>query len=490
MRRGGEQVPRGPVAGRGVRLAALLVVLFLGGVIVGVSAQEFAGSWRARVMSQVTPQVTPQVAPTPAAGAGEQDIAGADLTGLPQPIVTGGPEDVRPNTPSAAPESRNPDATPSVPTRAASKSRAFTAVNAKAAQRYLVAWTALQKATKTERGRRQKLAEARLALAVARAGQPGSAGSTSELRSRYAALSKSAGSAVSALPEAQRSALAAVLAGAPATVTEGIDAIPGLAAGVRTKVLAFVRAKMDWSAGTSAARAQEARMTAAQVAVTSLQDRCAHAIAKRRAARARLDAVLRVEHPQRRIKPRGCPLASLPGTVPLRVDVSRLCGEAITKAATPQAAGAARWVLSRLGAPYACGGAGRMDDFRFDCSSLVSRAYAEGAGLETAGESWAPSTRNMLPWGGVGLDPHYAPVGAANLAPGDIVLYRTCISEPCAYQHVVMYLGTLDGVAWMIHTHECGGVAAVEPFWGTGPEHNFAGARRVMPLEGERIVAS
>jgi hypothetical protein len=136
-------------------------------------------------------------------------------------------------------------------------------------------------------------------------------------------------------------------------------------------------------------------------------------------------------------------------------------------------------------------GAGRLLPFRADCSSFVSRAYHEGAGLGTAGATWAPSTRDMVPWDGVRLDPHYAFVAPAALRPGDLVLYDTCPQGGCPYKHVVMYLGSPDGgkTQWMAHTNSCGDVAKVARFWGfptTGEP--FLVARRVIVLPGETVV--
>lgn len=199
------------------------------------------------------------------------------------------------------------------------------------------------------------------------------------------------------------------------------------------------------------------------------------------AARKAFFALVTATKPQTDVDARGCPQAAPMNSSP--VDVQVLCRRAVKQAATPQAASALKWALTRLGAPYACGGIGRMDPFRFDCSSYVSRAYADGAGLQTAGDTWAPSTRNMVPWDGVALDRHYAPISDKQLRPGDLVLYDTCPSNTCGYKHVAMYLG----FDLMAHTNACGGVAHIEKFWGTGSEHNYLGARRVVALKGERV---
>lgn len=203
-----------------------------------------------------------------------------------------------------------------------------------------------------------------------------------------------------------------------------------------------------------------------------------------------LQALIAQAAPQTVVGKDGCPRSVLDGTVPVGVDVRQLCKHAVKNAVSPQAAVAVKWAMLRLGAPYACEGIGRLDAWRYDCSSYVSRAYAEGAGLGTAGDGWAPSTRDMLPWDGADLDPHYMPVPPNRLKPGDLVLYDTCPEgEVCPYRHVVMYLGPQEkgGVPMMAHTNSCGGVAHVTEFWGTDAA-NFLGARRVMALPGETLT--
>jgi cell wall-associated NlpC family hydrolase len=203
-----------------------------------------------------------------------------------------------------------------------------------------------------------------------------------------------------------------------------------------------------------------------------------------------LQKLVSVAAPQTVVGSNGCPKRVLEGTVPEGVNIKQLCGIAVRTAASPQAAFAIKWALVRLGAPYACEGIGRLEPWRYDCSSYVSRAYAEGAGLKTAGSSWAPSTRNMVPWDGASLDPHYAVIQPAEIRPGDLVLYDTCpTGETCPYRHVVMYLGPMEkgGVPMMAHTNSCGSVAHVEPFTGMDVS-NLLGVRRVVPLSGEKII--
>ena len=180
----------------------------------------------------------------------------------------------------------------------------------------------------------------------------------------------------------------------------------------------------------------------------------------------------------------GCPKQVPEGTLrggAEAIPVRRLCTAAVEKAATPQAALALRYAFAALGAPYACDGVGRLLPYRFDCSSLVARAYAEGAGLDTAGEGWAPSTRDMVPWDGVALGEPYRPIPVGQMHPGDLVLFDTCMSGSCPYRHVVMYLGEVGGQEWMLHTNACGDVAKVEPLWPLeGGSYPLLGVRRVV----------
>ena len=181
---------------------------------------------------------------------------------------------------------------------------------------------------------------------------------------------------------------------------------------------------------------------------------------------------------------RACPSAAPANT--LRdgsdsVGILKLCQQAVKEAATPQAALAIQAGFQMLGAPYACGGIGRQDPFKFDCSSLVSRAYYLGAGIDTAGSTWAPSTRDMVPWDGVPLAWWASYVDPQFIRPGDLVLYDT---GGAAYRHVVLYLGN----GYMLHTNSCGDVAHVSSFWGTGNDHaTFLVVRRVIAPGGYRV---
>lgn len=157
------------------------------------------------------------------------------------------------------------------------------------------------------------------------------------------------------------------------------------------------------------------------------------------------------------------------------IGAERLCRRAVRAAATPQARRAIRVAFTMLGAPYACAGVGRNRPYRFDCSSLVGRAYYIGAGIPLAGRRWAISTRDLAPWDGRALSPWVRRVQPENIRPGDLVVYDT---GGLLYRHVVMYLG--DG--YMLDTNSCGDVAHVRRFWGfiTTDSVSFMVARRVI----------
>lgn len=282
-----------------------------------------------------------------------------------------------------------------------------------------------------------------------------------------------------------------VLGSKPEDVLRNIDALVYLRSATGSEAVEFEIAE---------AAAILAQSGAAAAAIQADQDRDRLNVVRKTLAKAKRDLkkdqkelqrLIAVAAPQTVVGGNGCPKSVLEGTVPEGVNVKQLCNIAVRTAATPQAAFAIKWALVRLGAPYACEGIGRLDPWRYDCSSYVSRAYAEGAGLRTAGDGWAPSTRNMVPWDGASLDPHYAVIPPNKIRPGDLVLYDTCPpGEVCPYRHVVMYLGPAEpgGVPYMAHTNACGDVAHVEPFTGTEVD-NLLGVRRVIPANGEKVLA-
>lgn len=280
-----------------------------------------------------------------------------------------------------------------------------------------------------------------------------------------------------------------VLGSSPEQALRALDSVAYLRGVTGEKNDAFETSSHQHLLASSAAATALIRRDDAASDAASIGDELAKASATLKRQEKELERLIAAAAPQTVVGRTGCPKQVLEGTVPIDVSVSELCREAVSRARSPQAASAIKWALVRLGAPYACEGAGRLAQWRYDCSSFVSRAYAEAAGLGTAGAAWAPSTRSMLPWGGESLDPHYLPIPAKALSPGDLAFYDTCpAGETCDYRHVVMYLGPLTkgGPPYMVHTSECGGVANVAPFPGTDVP-NFLGARRVVQLAGERL---
>jgi cell wall-associated NlpC family hydrolase len=280
-----------------------------------------------------------------------------------------------------------------------------------------------------------------------------------------------------------------VLGSAPDDVLANIDSFMYLRSSTTSKTSEYVAAQQTWVVTQSAAAQAAIRAADDSGRVEELLQALTFGRKKLVKDQKELQRLVAIEAPQTVVSKDGCPKEVLEGAVPVDINVKKLCKNAVKNAPSPQAAIAIKWALIRLGAPYACEGIGRMEPWRFDCSSYVSRAYAEGAGLKTAGDTWAPSTRNMVPWDGVPLDPHYVPIPPEALKPGDLVLYDTCpAGETCAYRHVVMYLGPMEkgGVPMMAHTNGCGLMAHVEPFTGTEVT-NLLGVRRVVALPGEKI---
>ncbi len=285
--------------------------------------------------------------------------------------------------------------------------------------------------------------------------------------------------------------LMSVLGSKPDDVLRTIDSMVYMRSATGDEASVFAQAQDSAVAAQSAAAATDIRAQEARTAADGAAATLAKAKKKLAADQAELARLVSVAQPQTVVGPNGCPTSVLAGTVPDGVSIKKLCEAAVRNASTPQAAFAIKWALVRLGAPYACEGIGRLAAWRYDCSSYVSRAYAEGAGLGTAGDGWAPSTRNMVPWDGASLDPHYAVIPPSEIRPGDLVLYDTCpAGQTCSYRHVVMYLGPQEkgGVPMMAHTNACGSVAHVEAFTGTDVA-NFLGVRRVVPLSGEKVKA-
>ena len=285
------------------------------------------------------------------------------------------------------------------------------------------------------------------------------------------------------------------LSESPEDVLASIDSVRYVTSAGDSETLDFERAAAEAARMQDATAVARAWVEATRDAVESVQESLTMVREQIAADRESLNALIATASVGTEVGPDGCATSVPAGTVPDSVDIQYLCRTAMNDAATPQAQLAVQWALIHLGAPYACKGVGRLNDWVFDCSSYVSRAYAEGAGLDTAGADWAPTTRNMLPWGGASLDAHYEVIEPKDLAPGDLVLYDTCTAEEkdegeCDYRHVVMYLGEqAPGMGpLMAHTNACGEVSRVVPFTGTDVS-NFLGARRVVASKKELKAA-
>jgi cell wall-associated NlpC family hydrolase len=192
-------------------------------------------------------------------------------------------------------------------------------------------------------------------------------------------------------------------------------------------------------------------------------------------AEARRAAALRAGQGQ--VGPDGCPAAAPAGTLRNGADkigIAELCARSVAQAPTPEAAVAIKYALAQLGDPYACGGVGRMDADRYDCSSLVMRAYA-AAGLKTIRGGWAPTTYDMDDSPTLSF---VVKINESDARPGDLVITR---NPSAGNQHVVMLLA--DG--FQVHTGACGDVANVTNFRGfrdVGPSL-YVVTRRVDPAK-------
>lgn len=276
--------------------------------------------------------------------------------------------------------------------------------------------------------------------------------------------------------------------GDAADVTDALTATDRFANALSFQIGEAKEAEQEAVEASSAATAAVAASQAAQGEVLRLRRVVLEQKAVEREALKTFKSFMADTGSQVDIDVNGCPKEDVPGTLrngAEAVGAAKLCRDSVRQAATPQAALAIKYAFSKLGAPYACDGVGRMGEWRFDCSSLVSRAYAETVGIPfPADTAWAHSTRDMMPWDGVPLDPHYVGVEVKNIRPGDLLLYRSCSSPSCAYQHVTMALA--DG--YMLHTNSCGDVAHITKAPGYGPGSSFVVARRVTFLPGEEAL--
>jgi peptidoglycan DL-endopeptidase CwlO len=124
-----------------------------------------------------------------------------------------------------------------------------------------------------------------------------------------------------------------------------------------------------------------------------------------------------------------------------------------------------RAAMSRQGLPYVWGGAGPKS---FDCSGLVQWSFAQ-AGIVM------PRVAADQALSGPG-------VPVSQLAPGDLLFYRTDPTAPDYIAHVAIYLGN----GWMIQAPEPGMDVEVVPA-AFGAE--FAGAIRVSPAEAASVAS-
>lgn len=124
-----------------------------------------------------------------------------------------------------------------------------------------------------------------------------------------------------------------------------------------------------------------------------------------------------------------------------------------------------RAALSRQGMPYVWGGAGPAS---FDCSGLVQWSFAQA--------------RISMPRVAADQALSGPAVPVSQLAPGDLLFYRTDPTAPGYISHVAIYLGN----GWMIQAPQPGMDVQVVPA-AFGPQ--FAGAVRVSPARAASLAA-
>lgn len=158
--------------------------------------------------------------------------------------------------------------------------------------------------------------------------------------------------------------------------------------------------------------------------------------------------------------------------------IKEICEDAVSGASSPEAAKAIIYALNQVGkATYAgtpnCGvGTGRrMDKGWYDCSSLVNRAFFEGAGLKGVRASDITTTMNNID------RKYWKQVSTKDMVPGDIAVYGGRTGAGAA-GHVVLYLG--DGM--IVDTGACRDKVRVQKLM--LPNHGniaFSGAYRMVP---------
>lgn len=135
--------------------------------------------------------------------------------------------------------------------------------------------------------------------------------------------------------------------------------------------------------------------------------------------------------------------------------MKKLCENSVAQARSPEAAIAVKWMLNRVGRVW-YSQPQRMAEDKADCSSSISRAYQEGAGLKLypeGGNAWV--TWTFLGGGGPGIPrpDGVIDVPTSELRPGDAYLPHD--------GHVVMVLS--DG--FIVHASQDGTPIKVQKFY-------------------------
>ena len=121
---------------------------------------------------------------------------------------------------------------------------------------------------------------------------------------------------------------------------------------------------------------------------------------------------------------------------------------------------AVTFAIGQIGKPYVFGSTGADS---WDCSSLVQAAYA------AAGIALPRTTFEQIGVGAAVYDP-------VALQPGDLVFIAGSDGTDTAPGHVGIYLGTVNGVGYVLHAPYTGTTVQVNPLTGFGP---LAALRRV-----------
>jgi cell wall-associated NlpC family hydrolase len=145
----------------------------------------------------------------------------------------------------------------------------------------------------------------------------------------------------------------------------------------------------------------------------------------------------------------------------------RICEESVTRAPTPQAAGAIVFMFHNLGTPYTV--TQRQTPGFFDCSSYIMSAY-QAAGVPVAQRGILPSSHSIAPHSGFGSYSWLKTVTAKKALPGDIYAWV----PPAHTGHVALKLWG----GFMIHTARTGDVAHIQAEAAYDPP---AVIRRVVP---------